>query len=207
MIENVHKRLEQGAACRRAAPAPRCRRRMVEVGPPLFFSLLIITICASCRCSRCEAQEGRLFAPLAYTKTYAMAAAAGLSVTLVPVLIVYLVRGRIREEKANPLNRVLIRAYRAVIDAALRRPRATLAGRRAAGRHEFVAVVAARLRIHAAARRGRSALHADHAAGSFRRQGAATAAADRPADQDRARGRRACSARSARPKPPPIRRR
>ncbi len=124
MIENVHKRMEQGAASgvqRLAA----MQEAMVEVGPPLFFSLLIITI-SFLPVFALQAQEGRLFAPLVYTKTYAMAAAAGLSVTLVPALIVYLVRGRIREEKANPLSRVLIRAYRAVIDATLRRPRATL---------------------------------------------------------------------------------
>jgi len=125
MIENVHKRLEQGAASG-AQRLAAMQEAMVEVGPPLFFSLLIITV-SFLPVFALEAQEGRLFAPLAYTKTYAMAAAAGLSVTLVPALIVYLVRGRIREEKANPLNRVLIRAYRAVIDAALHRPRATLA--------------------------------------------------------------------------------
>ena len=81
----------------------------MEVGPPLFFSLLIITL-SFLPVFALQAQEGRLFAPLAYTKTYAMAAAAGLSVTLVPVLIVYLVRGRIREEQHNPLNRALVRA-------------------------------------------------------------------------------------------------
>ena len=111
MIENVHKRLEQGAASG-AQRLAAMQQAMVEVGPPLFFSLLIITL-SFLPVFALQAQEGRLFAPLAYTKTYAMAAAAGLSVTLVPALIVYLVRGRIREEKANPLNRVLIRAYRA----------------------------------------------------------------------------------------------
>src|SRR5262249_49176963 len=73
-----------------------------------------------------EAQEGRLFSPLAFTKTYAMAAAAGLSVTLVPVLMGYLVRGRIPKETANPVNRALIAAYRPLLDAALRSPWITL---------------------------------------------------------------------------------
>ena len=125
MIENVHKRLEQGAASG-AQRLAAMQEAMVEVGPPLFFSLLIITL-SFLPVFALQAQEGRLFAPLAYTKTFAMAAAAGLSVTLVPVLIVYLVRGRIREEKANPLNRVLVRAYRVVIGAALGRPGLTLA--------------------------------------------------------------------------------
>ncbi len=124
MIENVHKRLEQGLAdgAQRLAAM---QQAMVEVGPPLFFSLLIITL-SFLPVFALQAQEGRLFAPLAYTKTFAMAAAAGLSITLVPVLIVYLVRGRIREEAANPLNRVLIRAYRKLIDVVLRSPRSTL---------------------------------------------------------------------------------
>jgi Cu(I)/Ag(I) efflux system membrane protein CusA/SilA len=125
MIENVHKRLEQADATG-AQRLAAMQEAMSEVGPPLFFSLLIITV-SFLPVFALEAQEGRLFAPLAFTKTYAMAAAAGLSVTLVPALIVYLVRGRIREEQANPLNRVLIRIYRAVIDAALRAPRTTLA--------------------------------------------------------------------------------
>jgi Cu(I)/Ag(I) efflux system membrane protein CusA/SilA len=125
MIENVHKRLEQGAAAG-AQRLAAMQEAMVEVGPPLFFSLLIITF-SFLPVFALQAQEGRLFAPLAYTKTFAMAAAAGLSVTLVPVLIVYLVRGRIRDEKANPLNRVLVRAYRVVIGVALRRPGLTLA--------------------------------------------------------------------------------
>ena len=124
MIENVHKRLEQVApnVTERLAAM---QEAMVEVGPPLFFSLLIITL-SFLPVFALQAQEGRLFAPLAYTKTYAMAAAAGLSVTLVPVLIVYLVRGRIREEQHNPLNRALVRVYRVVISAVLRRPGTTL---------------------------------------------------------------------------------
>jgi copper/silver efflux system protein len=96
-----------------------------EVGPALFFSLLIITL-SFVPVFTLEAQEGRLFAPLAYTKTYAMAAAAGLSVTLIPVLMVAFIRGKIVDETANPLNRVLIAGYRPVIHRVLNHPRATL---------------------------------------------------------------------------------
>ena len=98
----------------------------VEVGPALFFSLLIITL-SFIPVFTLEAQEGRLFGPLAFTKTYAMAGAAGLAVTLVPVLMGYWIRGRIPEESRNPLNRVLIAAYRPLLDAVLRFPKATLA--------------------------------------------------------------------------------
>lgn len=97
----------------------------VEVGPALFFSLLVITL-SFLPVFALEAQEGRLFAPLAFTKTYTMAAAAALSVTLVPVLMGYMVRGRIPRETANPLNRFLMAAYRPALEAVLRFPRATL---------------------------------------------------------------------------------
>ena len=97
----------------------------VEVGPALFFSLLVITL-SFLPVFSLEAQEGRLFAPLAFTKTYTMAAAAALSVTLVPVLMGYLVRGRIPREASNPLNRWLIEVYRPALEAVLRFPRATL---------------------------------------------------------------------------------
>jgi copper/silver efflux system protein len=97
----------------------------VEVGPALFFSLLVITL-SFLPVFTLEAQEGRLFSPLAFTKTYTMAAAAALSVTLVPVLMGYLVRGRIPHEAANPLNRGLMRLYRPALEAVLRFPKATL---------------------------------------------------------------------------------
>ncbi|BCK87839.1 cation efflux system protein CusA [Sideroxyarcus emersonii] len=97
-----------------------------EVGPSLFFSLLIITV-SFLPVFTLEAQEGRLFAPLAYTKTFAMAGAALLSVTLVPVLMLLFIRGRIRPEAANPLNRWLIAAYRPLIAIVLRHKKATLA--------------------------------------------------------------------------------
>jgi Cu(I)/Ag(I) efflux system membrane protein CusA/SilA len=96
-----------------------------EVGPPLFFSLLIITL-SFLPVFTLEAQEGRLFAPLAFTKTYAMAAAAALSITLVPVLMGYFIRGKITPEHRNPINRVLIAVYRPVINTVIQFPRATL---------------------------------------------------------------------------------
>ena len=103
MIENAHKHIEReprtARGCRSSSTA--CR----EVGPALFFCLLIITV-SFLPVFTLEAQEGRLFTPLAYTKTFAMAGAAMLSVTLVPALMVLLVRGRIVPEAKNPLNRV-----------------------------------------------------------------------------------------------------
>ncbi|MCK9609370.1 MAG: efflux RND transporter permease subunit [Methylomonas sp.] len=124
MIENLHKHLE-----RDAGRLPRfdillnaCR----EVGPPLFFSLLIITV-SFLPVFALEAQEGRLFHPLAYTKTFSMAGAALLSVTLVPVLMSLFVRGNILPESRNPLNRVLIGLYRPVIQWVMRCKKLTLA--------------------------------------------------------------------------------
>ncbi len=131
MIENAHKKLEHWRHDHGGGdPAGEARLKLMaeaaaEVGPALFFSLLIITV-SFVPVFLLEAQEGRLFTPLAYTKTYAMAAAAGLSVTLIPVLMVAFIRGRIVDETANPLNRVLIAAYRPVIHAVLDRPRTTL---------------------------------------------------------------------------------
>lgn len=131
MIENAHKKLE---AWHHAHPGeqlrgePRWRvmtEAATEVGPALFFCLLIITL-SFIPVFTLQAQEGRLFGPLAFTKTYAMAAAAGLSVTLVPVLMGYWIRGRIPGERQNPLNRWLIRCYEPALDAVLRRPRSTL---------------------------------------------------------------------------------
>ena len=117
MIENAHKHLE------RAAPGtPRLRvltDAAIEVGPALFFSLLIITV-SFLPIFALEAQEGRMFKPLAYTKTFAMASAALLSVTLVPALMVVFVRGRIIPEHKNPLNRVLLWIYRPIIRLVLR---------------------------------------------------------------------------------------
>ena len=131
MIENAHKHLE---AWRHAHPDAKLaedeRWRLignaaVEVGPALFFCLLIITL-SFVPVFALEAQEGRLFSPLAFTKTYAMAAAAGLSVTLVPVLMGYWIRGRIPDENTNIINRLLISLYRPLLAAVLRFPRSTL---------------------------------------------------------------------------------
>jgi len=97
----------------------------VAVGPPLFFSLLIVTL-SFLPVFALQSQEARLFSPLAYTKTWAMAAAAGLSVTLVPALMAYLIRGRIRPERDNPITRGLIAAYRPLINRALAYPWPTL---------------------------------------------------------------------------------
>ena len=133
MIENAHKRIE---AWNQAHPggtlAGEEHWRVIgeaaaEVGPALFVSLLIITF-SFIPVFTLEAQEGRLFSPLAFTKTYAMAAAAGLAVTLVPVLMGYLIRGRIPAEERNPLNRFLIRLYEPLLKAALRHPKAVLVG-------------------------------------------------------------------------------
>ncbi|HET7791845.1 MAG TPA: efflux RND transporter permease subunit [Rhizobacter sp.] len=132
MIENAHKRIE---AWQHAHPDTvlqgEARWKVMteaaeEVGPALFFSLLIITL-SFIPVFTLEAQEGRLFGPLAFTKTYAMAAAAGLSVTLIPVLMGYWIRGRIPDEQRNPITRALIAAYRPALEAVLRWPKATLA--------------------------------------------------------------------------------
>jgi copper/silver efflux system protein len=131
MIENAHKQIEAWHHANPDKPLEGEERWRVigdaaaEVGPALFFSLLIITL-SFVPVFALQAQEGRLFSPLAYTKTYVMAAAAGLSVTLVPVLMGYLVRGRIPGERSNPINRVLIAAYRPLLNAVLRAPRLTL---------------------------------------------------------------------------------
>ena len=131
MIENAHKHVEAwhrrhpGATLKGQAHWQVMTEAAAEVGPALFFSLLIITL-SFIPVFTLEAQEGRLFGPLAFTKTYAMAAAAGLSVTLVPVLMGYWIRGRIPDEQRNPLNRGLIRLYRPALDVVLRWPKTTL---------------------------------------------------------------------------------
>ena len=131
MIENAHKHIE---AWHKRHPDSTLKGQehwkvitdaAVEVGPALFFSLLIITL-SFIPVFTLEAQEGRLFGPLAFTKTYAMAAAAGLSVTLVPVLMGYWIRGKIPDEHRNPLNRGLIWIYKPALDAVLRWPKMTL---------------------------------------------------------------------------------
>ncbi len=132
MIENAHKHLERWRHNNPDQPITSEERWRVvadaagEVGPALFFSLLIITL-SFIPVFTLQAQEGRLFSPLAFTKTYAMAAAAGLSVTLVPVLMGYFLRGRIPDETRNPVNRLLVRLYRPVLAAVLHFPKTTIA--------------------------------------------------------------------------------
>ena len=117
MVENAHKHLERdgGTKSRREILIDAA----VEVGPSLFFSLLIVTV-SFLPIFALEAQEGRLFKPLAFTKTYAMAGAALLSITVVPVLMIWLVRGKILPESRNPLNRIVLWAYRPLLAASLR---------------------------------------------------------------------------------------
>jgi len=124
MIENMHKHMEK-------TPLTNENRWEVvaksasEVGPALFFSLLIITV-SFMPVFILEAQEGRMFAPLAYTKTYAMAASAGLAITLVPVLMGYFIRGKVISEQKNPVNRLLVAAYRPLLNWGLKFPKMTL---------------------------------------------------------------------------------
>ncbi len=132
MIENAHKHLE---AWHHAHPGQQlqgeARWRVIgdaaaEVGPALFFSLLIITL-SFVPIFTLEAQEGKMFSPLAFTKTYAMAASAGLAVTLIPVLMGYLIRGHIPDEQKNPINRFFIALYRPSLEVVLRYPKITIA--------------------------------------------------------------------------------
>ena len=130
MIENAHRQLE---SYKQAFGEPNNNQRIKviidaasEVGPALFFSLLIITL-SFIPVFTLEAQEGKLFAPLAFTKTYAMAAAAGLSVTLIPVLMTFFIRGHIRPEHTNPLNRWMIATYKPLLSKVLHFPKLTIA--------------------------------------------------------------------------------
>ncbi|MGD9264813.1 MAG: CusA/CzcA family heavy metal efflux RND transporter, partial [Lysobacterales bacterium] len=120
MIETLHKRMEEDGYDAKTHWST-VAEAAVAVGPPLFFSLLIITL-SFLPVFTLQAQEGRLFAPLAFTKTYAMAAAAGLSITLVPVLMGYFIRGKVVPERRNPLNRVLVMLCRPLIRLLTRRP-------------------------------------------------------------------------------------
>lgn len=132
MIENMHKVMEQWRHDNPRRLPERgdywrfSEQAAVEVGPALFCSLLIITL-SFIPVFSLEAQEGRMFSPLAFTKSWAMAVAAGLGITLVPVLMALFIRGNIPDEKANPINRVLIRLYEPLLDRVLAWPKATLA--------------------------------------------------------------------------------
>ncbi len=124
MIENVHKHMEKTELTDKNRWSV-ISQAATEVGPPLFFSLLIITM-SFLPVFTLEAQEGKLFAPLAFTKTYAMAASAILAITLVPVLMGYFIRGKVTPEHKNPLNRFMIAAYRPVIKGVLSYPKSIL---------------------------------------------------------------------------------
>jgi Cu(I)/Ag(I) efflux system membrane protein CusA/SilA len=124
MVENAHKHIEQNTT-KNLSHWHLIQQAAIEVGPPLFFSLLIITI-SFLPVFTLQAQEGRLFTPLAYTKTYSMAAAAVLSITLVPVLMGYFIRGKIHNERDNPLNRALHNAYYPIIQSILKTPKLVL---------------------------------------------------------------------------------
>ena len=129
MIENLHKHLAENQQKPIAERLPHWQlveRAAVEVGPALFFSLLIITV-SFLPVFMLEGQEGRLFSPLAYTKTFAMAVSAGLAVTLIPVLMGLLIKGKISDENKNPLNRLLIALYQPLLKAALAFPKLTVA--------------------------------------------------------------------------------
>ncbi len=149
MIENAHKHLERWRHAHDGhAPEGADQWRVIgeaaeEVGPALFFCLIIITL-SFIPVFMLEAQEGRLFSPLAFTKTYAMAAAAALAITLVPVLMGYLIRGRIPDETRNPLNRLMIAMYRPLLEIVLRFPKTTV----------LAAVVVAALTVVPASRLG-----------------------------------------------------
>ena len=131
MIENAHKKLERwreehnGEMPQGADHWRVITEASIEVGPALFFSLLIITL-SFVPVFTLQAQEGRLFAPLAFTKTYAMAASAALAVTLIPVLMGFWIRGKIPHEDANPINRALAGLYQPAIDFTLAKPRLVL---------------------------------------------------------------------------------
>ena len=124
MIENVHKHMERTELTDKNRWQV-IAQASIEVGPAIFFSLLIITM-SFLPVFALEAQEGRMFHPLAFTKTYAMAAAAGLSITLVPVIMGYFIRGKVLAEQANPLNRWLSQGYIPLLNAVLARPKTTL---------------------------------------------------------------------------------
>lgn len=129
MVENAHKRLEQVTASGQEITSETrwntIREAASELGPPIFFSLAIVTL-SFLPVFTLEAQEGRLFTPLAFTKTYSMAVASVLAITLIPVLLGFFVRGRIHSEQRNPINRILINGYQPILNFVLRFPKSTL---------------------------------------------------------------------------------
>ena len=212
MIENAHKHLERDQG--KKPHWEIIRDAAVEVGPALFYSLLVITV-SFLPVFTLQEQEGRLFKPLAFTKTYSMAAAALLSITLAPVLMGWFIRGKIPKEEKNPINRFLIWLYHpgcglgypvcagwwwSAADWSLagcfsRGTRSwRMCCRKAACRNwlsppEIVSISKHRLGIHAAALRGRFALHAHDVSGHFADQGARIGSSHRPHHQIVSRSR------------------
>ncbi len=125
MIENAHKHMERESFQKRRDRWALIVKASKEVGPALFYSLLIITL-SFIPVFTLQQQEGKLFRPLAFTKTYAMAASAFLAITVVPVLMGYFIRGKIKPENRHPLSRILIRSYRPVIQFILKHKTATI---------------------------------------------------------------------------------
>jgi hypothetical protein len=199
LIENVHKRLEEaGDGLDGQARRSVIVSAMQEVGPSLFFSLLIITV-AFVPVFTLEGTEGRLFKPLAFTKTYSMGFAAVLAVTLTPALAALLIRGKIRGEHANPINRLLVSLYIPVVRWVGDVPEDRRHRCAADDGPDGAGVLPPGQRVHAAARRGRDSVHADGAAGNVDRRGRTGGRrhGSHPADlsggrervrQDRARG-------------------
>ncbi len=177
MIENAHKHLE-----RDRGKLPHWQiiaNSSKEVGPSLFYALLVITVSFFPVFALSE-QSGRMFKPLAYTKTYAMAGAALLSITLVPVLMGWFIRGKIPNENKNPLNRLLIRIYHPVVDFVLKWRWSVLIVAVLISASSYIPVQEDGLRIHASLIRGRPALYADNSTGAFDYQGERVATADGP---------------------------
>ena len=185
MIEASHKKLEHAppGADRHALLAEAAR----EVTPAIFFSLLVIAV-AFLPVFTLTGQAGRLFTPLAWTKTFVMLAAAVLSITFAPALRDLLIRGRIRPESEHPVSRAIRRVYEPFVFVALRNPRSTVAIGLLAVLSAVPLARQARLGVHAPARRGRPPLHADHLPGHLHRGGQAAAPAPGPGAARRAGG-------------------
>ena len=213
MVENAHKALEHFRDEHGREPEQRASASSMiiaaakTVGRPLFFSLLVITV-SFIPVFSLTAQEGRLFKPLAFTKTFSMFFAALLGITLVPVLMALLIRGKITPETKNPVNRFLIWAYQPFVNFVLRFRWLTLIWRAArARRSRFFPFCKARQGIHAAAERRNAPLHAHGGAGHVDHRSDEDPANPGSAAQKNSRSRHASSARPGKPKRRPIPRR
>ena len=167
MIENVHKHLE------RTPLTDKNRWQVIgkaaeEVGAPLFFSLIIITL-SFVPVFALEGQEGKMFSPLAFTKTYAMAASAGLAITLVPVLMGYFIRGKVLPEHKNPVNRAVIGMYRPLLNLSMRFPKTIIVIAIALMASAYYPIQKNGQRVHSATGRRRSDVYANDLSGHFHR--------------------------------------